>query len=174
MKKKMRDITNEEIQQYMPIINRVARKYTNNKEDFEDLKQELLIKELECFQSFDESREIPFDIFLNICCINKGKSYANKVYNKSLKILYMDDLEVELPEIKQELISEEAEDLFEYFKAHYREHKDANVVKLSYIDQYDTKAIAEKKGISRRAINKKIQNFNKWLKEKLEKDSYGI
>lgn len=151
------------ITNYTPLLNKIARKYTNNKWDFEDCRQELYMKLLECLMNFDYSKGVPLVAYVNICCTHRAISFAK---NNS-KQHYMEVLEDENNDADEDL-EEDINSLYEYFLETYNEHKNGDLAKEKYIDGYTTKELADREDVTCRCIDKRIEKFNKWFKEEVE------
>ena len=164
----MKEIDNQFVINYTPILNRIAKHYTNNKWDFEDCRQELYLKLLECLQVYDINKGVPLEIFVKICCTHKAISFAKNInkYNQT-EVLLEEDEEFD---DNVDLVEGSVRDIYEYFINNYKSHSGGELVKQKYLEGYTTKELANKNKVSTRTIDKKIKKFNRWFKKEFEKD----
>lgn len=162
------EVNEKLIKQYTPLICKIANQFEKNKESVKDLKQELYLKMIQCTKNFDENRNVKYYHYLKACCYNQAYKWI-KQQKKVKSVLYLEEYPIdELELLVNDTDNENDDELVFTFLSYYRKHKFGTIAKLKYIYGYDTKFIAEKKGISRDAINKKLREFIEWFKNILK------
>lgn len=151
------------IKNYTPLLNKIARKYTRNKWDFEDCRQELYMKLLECLMNYDHSKGVPLVAYVNICCTHRAISFARDNNKEHYMEMIVDD-----PDNPDEDAEEDINSLYEYFLEIYNDHENGGLAKDKYVEGYSTKELAEREDVTCRCIDKRIEKFNKWFKEEVE------
>lgn len=157
----MKEIDEQIILNYTPILNKIARHYTNNKWDFEDCRQELYLKLLQCLEVYDMNKNIPLEAFIKICCTHRAISFAKNL-SRHNQTEVLNEYEDEI-----ELVEDNVRELYEYFIEYCKTHKNGDIVKKKYIEGVTTKNIAKELNCSPRWVNKKIKSFNKWFKKEI-------
>ena len=161
----MKEIDNDLILSYEPMINSIARKYTYNRWDYEDCKQEIFIKMLECFEKYDFSKNIPLEAFIRVCAVRRALSFAKKNNRQNSKeLVILEDMNCE----DLEPTSEEVDEIYNQFLKMYSKHENGAIIKKKYIDGFSSKELAKEYNISTRAIDKKIKKFNEWFRKEFE------
>ena len=163
MKRIGKTIDMQFIKNYTPLLNKIAKKYTHNKWDFEDCRQELYIKLLECLQNFDYSKGVPLVAYVNICCTHRAISFARNNSKEHYMEMIVDD-----PDNPDEDAEEDINSLYEYFLEIYNDHENGGLAKDKYVEGYSTRELAEREDVTCRCIDKRIKKFNKWFKEEVE------
>ena len=166
----MKEIDNQFIINYTPVLNKIAKRFTSNKWDFEDCRQELYLKLLECLEIYDLNKKVPLEVFVKICCTKKAISFVKKM-NQYRCIVWLDDdddLETQEEKFYSFNLDNEIGDLYEYFIEKYKLHTGGILAKQKYIEGYTTKELADKNNVSTRTIDKKIKKFNRWFKKEIE------
>ncbi len=159
----------EIIQQNQKILHKVCFLYTNNKEDREDLLQEITIQLWKGYKSFRGESKIT--TWMYKVALNTAISNFRKFSKYNTRI----DLQEQIPEYKDET------EHIEYEGLHYEMLKHAinllsdvdKALIILWLEDYSYDEIADIAGISYNNAKVKISRIKSKIKEQINKQRYG-
>ena len=155
------------ISDYGKAIYRNCLLMLKNKEDAEDVFQEVFYKFMVSKKAF-ESEEHKKAWLFKVCqnkCINFIRFHKRHAY------IPFEEIEYGISNAKDDVYFEDREELLEIYNLSY---KLKSVVLLFYVDGYSTDEIAKILGISANAVRKRLQRAREELKIQIEEQKGDV
>lgn len=150
----------EVVDKYSDMMFRCAYTYCNNRQDAEDIVQEVFYKYLSKSPSFsDEEHE---KAWLLRVTINTSKNYVHSFWHRN----------VDLAEQEAACLSDEKQDSWKLVRKLPEKYR--IVIELYYIEGYSIKEIARILNKNESTIGTRFERAKKKLKEIIEKENEGI
>jgi RNA polymerase sigma factor (sigma-70 family) len=147
------------------IIYKVANSYFKDKEDREDLVQEIIIKLWKAFDSYDE--QFKFSTWIYRIALNTAISYYRKEKIKENNSLPFSESLLYIADNEDSLQNEEKISFLNQFISELKELDKA--LMILYLEEKSHREIAEIIGISESNVATKIGRIKSILKEKFSK-----
>lgn len=150
------------LQQYERILFKVAASYCSNKDEREDLVQEMLIQIWRSLPGYDDQSASSTWIYR--VCLNTAISYYRKSKARSQRTVLLDDVQ-DLADLPSGNSTEDASAILDQFIAQLREFDKALII--LYLEGTHQKEIAEIMGMTLTNVSTRIGRVKEELKKRI-------